>query len=66
MGKNISKDTISMGNEEIKTTENYWDCECKDNYIHPKSQSRCEVCGAVSEDQPDSIVSEVLAQGFKL
>ena len=42
------------------TTDKYWDCECTDNYIHPKSQYRCEVCGARSDESPDSHAKEVL------
>lgn len=52
-------------NEEIKTTENYWDCECEKDFIHPKSQKECSICGAITEEQPDSRVNEVLAHGFQ-
>ena len=41
------------------TTDNYWDCSCETNYIHPKSQDFCSKCGAISYLQPDSIKSEV-------
>lgn len=50
----------------ILTTENYWDCNCLKNFIHPKSQKMCYECGAVEEGQPDSRVSEVLMFGFPL
>lgn len=44
-----------------KTTEDYWDCECKENYIHSKKTvSSCDKCGAYWEDQPDSRIEEVL------
>lgn len=42
------------------TTEQFWDCECDVNYIHPKSVSVCPRCGAVSEERPDSRTNEVL------
>ncbi len=48
----------------ILTTEKYWDCECLKNFIHPKSQCRCDICGTIAEEQPDSRISEVLAEGF--
>ena len=43
----------------IKTTEKYWDCECKHLFIHPKKQKECKRCGVRQEDQPDSRVDEV-------
>ncbi len=43
----------------IDTTEEYWDCECEYNYIHPKTQKSCPICGAMADEQPDSIVDEV-------
>ncbi len=43
----------------IKTTPQFWDCECQTNYIHPSSQDRCAACGARREDQPDARVNEV-------
>lgn len=39
--------------------ENYWDCECEHDYIHPKSEKFCPKCGAVQDRAPDSITSEV-------
>lgn len=56
----------NIGTEQIKTTEKYWDCECKDNFIHPKTQIMCNICGATAEEQSDSRVNEVLEQGFLL
>lgn len=44
------------------TTERYWDCNCKTNYIHPKSEEGCSRCGAYwqnNADQPDSRVDEL-------
>ena len=45
-------------------TDEYWDCECKKNYIHSKSQTSCPVCQAEADDQPDSHLNEVIAFGF--
>ena len=43
----------------IELNPNYWDCECKDDYIHPKSQSICILCDTEPNDQPDSRESEI-------
>jgi hypothetical protein len=48
------------------TTPEYWDCECEENYIHPKSQKKCHICNTFSKDQPDSRISEVIDSGFIL
>jgi hypothetical protein len=37
----------------------FWDCECSDNYIHPKTENNCSKCGAQAVDQPDSRENEV-------
>ncbi len=47
---------------EILMTDKYWDCECRNGYIHPSSDNVCTVCHALREEQPDSRVTEVLAQ----
>lgn len=52
--------------DDVKTTEKYWDCECKNNFIHPKVQAKCNICGALAEEQPDSRENEVLMFGFPL
>lgn len=67
--KGIEKDTKNDTKkyiETVETTEKYWDCECKKNFIHPKSQQVCFKCNAVAGDQPDSRINEVLAQGLPL
>ncbi len=51
---------------DVETTEKYWDCECKDNFIHPKIQNQCGICGALAEEQPDSRINEVVMFGFPL
>lgn len=52
--------------DDVLTTEKYWDCECGDNFIHPKTQGSCDVCGALVGEQPDSRVNEVLMKGLIL
>ena len=47
---------------EILMTDQYWDCECNKDYIHPNTDDVCTVCHAHRKDQPDSRVTEVLAQ----
>lgn len=60
----ITKKDLIMST--VETTEKYWDCECEKNFIHPKTQTICNMCGAIAEEQPDSRKNEVLAQGFLL
>jgi len=33
---------------------NFWDCECENDFIHPKTESYCHLCGAHADEQPDS------------
>lgn len=42
------------------TTPHFWDCECQDAYIHPKTVSVCPRCSAEAANQPDSRVNEVM------
>ena len=46
---------------QFSTTEYFWDCECEENYIHPKSVLVCPRCGAISDERPDSLTNEVFA-----
>jgi hypothetical protein len=48
----------------ILLSNEYWDCECSSQYIHPRRKQKCYVCGAWRENQPDSHVDEALAFGF--
>lgn len=54
--------TISL----VTTTTAYWDCECEIDYIHPKTEESCARCGAVADEQPDSLISEVATYGFPI
>lgn len=53
-----------MSSDDCETNPNYWDCECKENNIHPKYEAYCPYCGCHSEDQPDSRKTEVQAAGL--
>jgi len=57
------KEVIGDSIQNIETTEKFWDCECEHNYIHPKTTKDCKLCKAKQED---SIISEVIKQGFKI
>ena len=50
----------------LKLTDEYWDCECKRDFIHPRSDDFCMVCKAERADQPDSHVTEVLGNGLTI
>lgn len=44
----------------VRTHDDYWDCDCEENYIHIKSKSyRCGKCGAREIESPDTRVNEV-------
>lgn len=53
-----------MVSEDCTTNPNYWDCECKEKYIHPKYEVYCPHCGSHCSDQPDSRIIEVEAAGL--
>jgi hypothetical protein len=50
----------------IKTTEQYWDCECRENFIHPAAVNHCPRCDTYRDEQPDSRVNEVLDVGLSI
>jgi rubrerythrin len=63
MERNLSSasiDAIATELNKVVTTPFFWDCECKEHYIHGKQDARCPVCGAERDDMPDSIVREVV------
>ena len=51
----------------VITTFYFWDCECKENYIHPDTEHYCARCGKYRNEQPESMLNEVIhwiADGF--
>tara|TARA_Y100000401_G_C8151165_1_gene139653 strand:+ start:148 stop:321 length:174 start_codon:yes stop_codon:yes gene_type:complete len=43
------------------THPDFWDCECDEDYIKLKSETRhCIWCGAEEDDMPDSMIDEAL------
>ena len=42
------------------TTEYFWDCECRNDYIHPKTELKCGKCGWKHHEMPDSRTEEVI------
>lgn len=45
--------------EEI-TTEEFWNCECPIYFHHHKTISKCLNCNTMKEEQPDSILKEII------
>ena len=44
----------------LMTDPKYWDCACKDNYIHRKSERlQCTYCGATEDEMPDARTEEI-------
>lgn len=46
---------------DIITSPDFWDCGCQRDYIHPRKERKCKVCGARRDEQPESRLGEVLA-----
>jgi hypothetical protein len=61
--KVVSNKTSGLIENRELTTPDYWDCECQHNYIHPRDQEICSICGAIRTDQPDSRLAEVYPKG---
>ncbi len=55
-----------MPTQFIRTTPDYWDCECDDDYIQYRSEKRCYKCGCqrFRDGRPDSTIAEVIKFGF--
>ena len=51
--------TQRIENPDVQTTDEYWDCECEEEYIHPAEQPCCTKCGAIRGDCPDSRLAEI-------
>lgn len=46
---------------DMTTHPDYWDCECKHNFIHKKVKGNfCKICGSFEHEQPDSRVEEIV------
>ena len=45
---------------DITLTDQFWDCECKDNYIHEQDVEECSKCEAHRDEQPQSRFEEVV------
>lgn len=58
-------DYLNSHGERIQNVGNialnldYWDCECKYNYLHRIAQKTCSVCLATQKESPSSIEFEV-------
>jgi len=44
---------------DIVLNLSYWDCECRDNFIHTCNENKCATCGATQEESPNSREEEV-------
>ena len=44
---------------DCATDPNYWDCECRERYINPKTLIYCPRCKTYRDDSPDSRVVEI-------
>ena len=44
---------------DCETDPTFWDCECKERYINPKTLIYCPRCKAYRDDSPDSRINEI-------
>ena len=51
---------IEAYSDRIIKVDEFWDCNCDDDHIHRKIEPECLVCHAVRDDQPDSLLDEIL------
>ncbi len=51
---------INVKSSKVVTTPFFWDCDCENDYIHPKSVVVCNFCHAWEEESPDSRLNEVM------
>lgn len=50
----------------IPTTIYYWDCDCQEDYIHPKQVEYCPICGAEQDSSPDSRYYELSQEQLRV
>ena len=47
---------------DITVDHDYWDCGCKERYIHHWSALFCPKCGSIQAEQPNSRINEIKEQ----
>jgi len=48
----------------IETNENYWDCNCEEDYIHERAKKKyCVKCNSLHFNQPDARQVEIDLDG---
>lgn len=45
---------------DITTIDDFWDCECEQNFIHSVKHKTCSICNRDQVDQPNSRLNEVV------
>ena len=48
-----------LENQDTLTNPDFWDCECLNNFIHPKTHKGCPKCKTEQDEQPDSRQLEI-------
>jgi len=59
-GEGVLPKLSPCGCGDVQFALGYWDCECKQDYIHPNNHDVCLVCGSSREEQPLSRAEEAL------
>lgn len=63
----IDENVISVVLEqmgEVQLHPGFWDCECKEGYVHHNGVPACFLCNTEREEQPHSRADEVFAMFF--
>jgi len=55
----VHKNDMEWLDPAPETNPDFWDCECDNNYIQPKTIEKCPKCGAYQNDMPDSRQHEI-------
>ena len=51
---------LKISPDTCETTALFWDCECREAYIHPALELDCPRCQAMRDEQPDARIQEVM------
>lgn len=50
----------------VELNDQFWDCECKERYIHSIEKERCRICGTNRDNALYSRIDEIRPENFNL
>lgn len=60
------RSALNPASTRFATTDHYWDCDCREDYIHPRTVLHCPRCQTLQEDAPSSRLNEVIDRDLPL